>query len=196
MNFYTDVPAHQWKIFGSYADGSHDAKSDYDVALCGVKREDLEHPFFEDMLLQLREYSIEAGKHLDIFIDQPEKHRLESIFPLEAPDNKTGDERYRAIDAGPECYRVIHDGAVEIADDARLMRVASYLSTIQREPYMSQEEFVHRQTKKKEKMERAVEMLAAHAHHPVLPGRSHDKEDGGAASITTDRQPNPRTNKR
>jgi len=163
MNFFADVPQHTWKLFGSYANGKNDSKSDFDVILCGVTREDLEHPYFEDLVQQLRTFSVEEGKHLDLFIDQPSRNRLESVF---SPDE-------RAIDAGAEAYKAIHFGAKEITV-MHLVRACSYLSASGREEITSQEEFIERQNSKKRDLDA---LLIASREAEGLPAASRGKAD-------------------
>ena len=93
MDFYADTPKHTWRVFGSYADATNDHTSDYDVVLCGVKPEQLDHPYFEETLSQLRHFSVESGNHLDLFIDRPEDYTLVAAFSPE-----------RTISKGKEIY--------------------------------------------------------------------------------------------
>lgn len=165
-----DVPKHSWKIFGSYATRSQDAKSDFDVVLCGVSRADLEHPYFEDLLQHLRQSSVEEGKHLDLFLDQPEKNRLESVF---SPED-------RAIDAGPEFYKAIHSTA-RVVEEIDIRRSLAYLSTQCRESITSQEEFLERQQDKTDRM-RAV-MKALEAKDGGLSGKGATEISGVDQSV-------------
>lgn len=168
MSFYADVPAHTWKLFGSYAIGREDSKSDFDVVLCGVNKKQLEHPFFEDIIGQLRPYSVEEGKHLDLFIDHPDKHKFVSVFSPE-----------RAINAGADVYRAIQFSAKKI-DHMHLMRACAYLSASAREPICSEEEFVERQQAKHQEMERLL--LASKEAEASLPGTSRKARAVGGRS--------------
>lgn len=135
--FYTDVPTHEWYLFGSVADGTDDHKSDLDVMLCGVTHEQLKHPYFVETLKSLKTFSTEEGHSLDLFLDIPDKNRLQSIYS----------PRERAIDAGPEVYRHIkaHSKPCFIT---QLFHLAIEAARQGRSAITSYQEFEARQIKK------------------------------------------------
>jgi len=135
--FYADVPIHEWRLFGSWADHSNDEKSDMDVMLCGVTRKDLDHPYFVDTLARLRQFSIEEGRNLDLFLDMPEANRIEAIFS----------PKERAIDAGPLIYQSIKGLSVPMMPQ-ELFHMAFFSSQQERQPITSREEFEQRQLAK------------------------------------------------
>jgi predicted nucleotidyltransferase len=150
----------KWKIFGSYATKTQDVKSDLDVLICGVNREDLESGALEQELDQLLPLSVERGKHVDLFIDVPEKKRFESVFSSTP----------RTIAPGSEYYSAIHRNAKDVSFE-ELSMVASRLATQVRMPILSEEEFIERQNKKRITLESMVNKVGS------LSGRSSSKDN-------------------
>lgn len=135
--FYADVPTHEWRIFGSVAAGTDDLKSDIDAMLCGVTREQLDHPYFVDTLQTLKAFSVEEGHSLDLFLDLPSEHRLESIYS----------PKKRAIDAGPKAYELIK-ALSKTCFIVRLFALAAEAAQQDRQGITSYQEFKERQLKK------------------------------------------------
>jgi len=147
MSFYTDVPHHEWKIFGSYADGEPNASSDFDVILCGVNRKDLEDvPYFADLMPKLLALSVDRGKSLDLFIDDPGEHRLLSAFSE------------RSIDGGEDVYRAIHSIA-KTTTVIDVLRRSAFLSHVDRAPITSKEQFYEGYLAKQRRMEELIAKL-------------------------------------
>jgi hypothetical protein len=140
--FYTNVPAHQWVMIGSQADRTSDIHSDFDVVLVGPSRADLDHPFFK-FLDELRAYGTEKGGVLDLFLDIPAEHRLESVWRDEGGE-------YRAIDGGADLRHAILSTGVEMPPN-HFMRALHYFTRRGREPITDREQFVARQLAKTDK---------------------------------------------
>lgn len=135
--FYADVPQHRWLMFGSHLTGSADRHSDFDVILSGPSRKDLDHPYFEDLLGKLRAVSVENDGVLDLFLDEPERKRLDSVF---SPGE-------RALDAGPAYYEAVTGGAKEITIQ-HFVSAVRHLSARGRDPITSREQFEERMAAK------------------------------------------------
>lgn len=106
--FYADVPEHHWLLIGSWATRTNDAYSDLDVVLC---RREAQHPYFTDTLASFKKYAAAAGGVLDLFEDQPDRHRVQNVWIPEL-----------ALDAGPEYYRQLIAGGI-VMDTPHFMRV-------------------------------------------------------------------------
>lgn len=116
MKFYADVPDHQWLMIGSQARQTATPKSDFDVVLRGVSRADLEHPYFSDLLARLRPHDAAGCGVLDLFLDMPERHRLENVFHPEL-----------AIDAGEQVYQRAFEGSIPMTPQ-HFMRALAFFA--------------------------------------------------------------------
>lgn len=144
--FYTDVPAHQWVMIGSQADRTSDIHSDFDVVLVGPSRADLEHPFFSGFLEKIRPYGTEQGGVLDLFLDIPSEHRLESVW-------RDTHGEYRAIAGGEDLRHAILSAGVEMHPN-HFVRALQYFTRRGREPITDRGQFVARQISKSDKWRR------------------------------------------
>lgn len=141
--FYTNVPVHQWVMIGSQADRTADIHSDFDVVLVGPSWPDLEHPFFSGFLEKLRVFGTEQGGVLDLFLDIPEEHRLESVW-------SDMDGKHRTIDAGADLRHAILSAGVEMQPN-HFMRALQHFTRRGREPITDREQFIARQLAKTNK---------------------------------------------
>jgi hypothetical protein len=146
-------------VFGSCADRSFDSKSDLDVMLCGVTREQLSEPYFADILGKLKGFSVEEGNALDLFLDVPGEHRLESVF---SPGE-------RAVAPGPENYARIKAASKPMMPQT-VFQAAIQMTQRGREPITSEDEFVERQMNKLTKLQSLP--LPAGYGAPTRDGRS------------------------
>lgn len=164
--FYADVPTHRFLLIGSRAWGGADEFSDLDVVISGPAPEDLDHPYFQNLVRTLEPGSVARGGRLDLFYDDPANHRFVGIYTGAATAIAPGRDAYRAM--------VAEAREISIFDLARMAATAAEEGTA---PALAPGQIAGRQGRKSALLDRIVARHRARTATPTYRVSVHEAED-------------------